>query len=169
MQRTKHKKTKGPTKVIFHPFLYTNGKDTYNIKHMPVIGLDRVKANRHHLYPKKCEDIPEINKEKFLLRLWEYKHFQGWNILFQFCYLENGIKKNSELTIDEIITLMIIKHPFITKKVGSKAWKILFKENNLNQACDILCRMLAWKFNHKHTWKKSFPSKIEFAVEKMAA
>jgi len=154
-------------KKFFHPFLYTNGKELFSKKEIPVIGLVPVKANRHHLYPRDRGDIPGVNKEKFLLRLWEYKHFQGWNHLFQFCFIENGVKKCSELTIDEIITLMAIKHRFITHKVGSRPWVILFGKKDLDEALDLLCRMLAWKFNYQ--WQKVFPKKINIAIIKIAA
>lgn len=163
-----HRKKKLPN-IILHPFLWTNTSQSilYNVKNTPVIGLYRVRANRHHLYPKSRIDFNGINKEKYLLRLWEYKHFRGWNPLFQFCYEENGTVVCSELVIDEIITLMIIKHPYITRQVGSKAWKILFGDKNLDQALDLLCRMLAIKFNRK--WEKVYPNKIELVVLKDAA
>lgn len=166
MQNYLYKKRKAKLNLILHPFLYTNQKEVFHKKEVPVLGLVPVRANRHHLYPKDREEIPGINKEKFLLKLWEYKHFNGWNYLFKFSYMENGEKKCTELIIDEIITLMIIKHPFITDQVGSKAWKILFKNKTLDQALDLLCRMLAWKFNHK--WKEVFPIKIDLAVKKAA-
>lgn len=147
-----------------HPFLYTDGRSIIvSAKEYPVIGLNRVKSNRHHLYPKNRDDIPAKHKEPFLLRLWEYKHFQGWNQLFQFSYIENNKKHWSELTIDEIITLMAIHHPFITQKVGTQPWKILFKDKTLDDACDLLCRMLSRKFNYAP--QRIFPKKITFVKE----
>ncbi len=168
MQKVKsyHKKPARPD-GIFHPFLYTDSKKrVYNRKHYPVIGLVRERANRHHLYPKDRVDIKGINKEKFLLRLWEHRHFKGWNPLFQFCYMENGKIKCSELTIDEIITLMVMRHSFIVNKVGTEPWKILFREKNLTEALDLLCRMLAFKFNN--TWSFVFPKNIKAAIKQAA-
>ncbi|HWA32307.1 MAG TPA: hypothetical protein VG694_02570 [Candidatus Paceibacterota bacterium] len=150
-----------------HPYLFTDGRKILSKKNCPVVGLEPVRSTRHHLYPKDRGDIPAVNKEKFLLRLWGYKHFQGWNPLFQFCFVEDGAKHCSELTIDEIITLMAIKHPFIVNKVGSKPWKILFGEKELEDALDLLCRMLAWKFNYK--WQKCFPKKITLVAATLAA
>lgn len=149
-----------------HPYLYTNGREIFSIKHMPVIGLEPVRATRHHLYPRERCDLPGVNKEQFLLSLWGYRHFNGWNKLFQFSYMENGTKERSELTIDEIITLMAIRHPFITEKVGTAPWKVLFRNLDLDGALDLLCRMLAMKFNYQ--WQQTFPKQITCAVRKAA-
>jgi hypothetical protein len=154
-------------KRFFNPFLFTDGKEIFHKKKVPVIGLTQVESNRHHLYPKDRGLIPGVNKEKFLLRMWEYKHFKGWNVLFQFSYKEEGQTKTSELTIDEIITLMSINHWFVEDKVGTNAWKILFGEKNLNEALDLLCRMLAIKFNYQ--WQKTFPKAINSIKRKLVA
>ena len=151
-----------------HPFLFRNKKGEIVFSKTKVLtkGLTQIKGNRHHLYPKQREDIPGINKEKFLLRIWDYKHFQGWNQLFQFCFKENGKNRCSELTIDEILTLMAVRHRFITEKVGTKPWKILFGEKNLDDAFNLLCRLLAIKFNYQ--WQKIFPKKITLVVKQAA-
>ncbi|MBP9715045.1 MAG: hypothetical protein KBD52_00965 [Candidatus Pacebacteria bacterium] len=154
-----------------HPYLFTDGKKIYKhkksqLRSNPPIGLRPVLTNRHHLYPKDREEIEGINKEKFMLRLWEYKHSLGWNMLFQFAYEEDGRKFHHELIIDEIITLMIIEHPFMTSQVGSPAWKILFGNKKLHEARDILCRMLYFKF--KKQWKHVVSEKVNLAVRKAA-
>lgn len=146
-----------------HPFLYTNGKEVFSRKTSPAIGLEPVRTTFHHLYPKKRVDISkdnECNKKKFLLRIWEHKHFYGWNKLFQFFIKEEN--KCYELTIDEIITLMVVRHRIIEEKVGTRPWKILFGNKSVDEALDILCRMLAMKFNYQ--WQHSFPVKIKFVT-----
>lgn len=154
-------------KIFIHPFLYSPGNGQLPSREAEFYtNCKPVKANRHHLYPRNRTDVTGINKEKFILRLWEYKHFRGWNSLFQFCYYENNCKKCSELTIDEILTLMAIKHPFIANKVGSREWKILFKKKNLQQAFELLCRMLSWKFDYE--WRRVFPVKINLVYKKAA-
>lgn len=155
-----------------HPYLFTDGKKIFKHKKSqrhsnPPIGLKPVLTNRHHLYPKDREKIEGINKEKFLLRLWEHKHFLGWNKLFQFCYLDkHGCKKTYELTIDEIITHMIKEDPFMLKRVGTPAWKILFGEKKLYEAAELLCRMLYLKFNRQ--WRHKVCYKIHWEFRKAA-
>lgn len=152
---------------LTHPFLFTDEINIFDSRKFPVIGLRPVVTNRHHLYPKNREHFEGINKNKFLLRIWEYKHFYGWNRLFQFCYVDKkGYKKSYELVIDEIITLMIINHPFITSQVGSPAWKILFGNKKLHEARDILCRMLYLKF--KRQWRHTFCYRVNFVLKKVA-
>lgn len=159
---------KSKRKRFLHPYLHTDGKEvfthTISSSGNPLLP---VRATRHHLYPRDRSDVKGVDRERFILRLWGYKHFNGWNHLFQFCFTERGIRTCHELTIDEIITLMIIRHPFITNKVGSKPWKILFKEKTLEDATDLLCRMLAWKFNYQ--WQEIFPKKITLLPVSQAA
>ncbi|MDQ5954962.1 MAG: hypothetical protein QG583_890, partial [Patescibacteria group bacterium] len=66
-----------------HPFLFMDELHIFDKRKVPVIGLNPVFTNRHHLYPKNREHFKGINKSKFLLRIWEHKHFLGWNKLFQ--------------------------------------------------------------------------------------
>lgn len=149
-----------------HPFLLTDGRKIFHKNSCPSIGLDKVCMTKHHLYPKDRKDIL-IAKENFILKIWCYKHFFGWNRLFQFCYKENNLKIHTELSIDEILTLMIERHRFITDKIGTDAWKIVFKDRNIEQAIDLLCRLISIKFNIEP--KKVKNSKIEFAITKLAA
>lgn len=149
-----------------HPFLYFIGTELPSKDARLSVNRKEVYANRHHLFPRSRKDIPKKEKEGFVLRLWEYKHASGWNQLFQFRYFENNQIKYFELTIDEIITLMAAKHPFIVEKVGTKPWKILFKDKTLKQASELLCRMLEWKLDRQ--WRKIFPKKIDFYYKKRA-
>lgn len=151
---------------INHPYLYTDGKSYFNKNLIPVIGLNSVALTRHHLYPKDRKDLI-INKERYLLNIWGHKHFFGWNNLFQFSYFEGNSKIHTELTIDEIITLMIERHIFIVRKVGSKAWNTLFGSKTLDQALDLLLRMLSMKFNHRPMYVVH--EKINFATSLEAA
>jgi hypothetical protein len=135
-----------------HPFLVTDGRNFFHKNSNMAIGLDKVYITRHHLYPKDRKDLVEVAKENFILKIWSHKHFFGWNRLFQFCYKELGREIHTELTIDEIVTMMIEKHWFITKKVGTKAWKIVFKEKTIDEAIDLLCRLISRKYG-KETLK----------------
>jgi hypothetical protein len=141
-------------KTYAHPFLYTDRCKTFDKRKTTVAGLVEVRSNRHHLYPRSRTDIGE-NCERFVLNLWQHKHFCGWNKLFQFSYEKGGIIKQSELTIDEIIELMINKDPFITRQIGSPAWKLVFKNKGLNGALDLLCRALSIKFNYRVREKRA--------------
>ena len=160
-------------KRLKHPFLLTiNGRDFFHKDSKPSIGSDNVFMTEHHLYPKNRKDVllPEdvlLPKNKFMLKIWCYKHFKGWNSLFQFFYLENNEKIHSELTIDEIITLMRDRHWFIIRNINTEAWKIVFKDNDIEQAIKLLCRFLRWKFNKEPT--RVYNSKIESALIKTAA
>lgn len=141
---------------INHPFLVVNSKYTI-VKHkkhinseIPNILYIPAKMSRHHLYPKDRSDQkgPYSN---ITIKIWCFKHFYGWNNLFQFFYEgENGEILPSELTIDEIITLMIERHPFIMNKIGSPPWKIVFKNKDIEEAIDLLCRTVSMKFNRPH-------------------
>lgn len=139
-----------------HPFLVVNNK--YNVvKNKKYIDpqilnilYTPVKMSRHHLYPKN-RTAGQGLYSNITLKIWCFKHFYGWNNLFQFFYQgENGEILPSELTIDEIITLMIERHPLITDKVGSAPWKIVFKNKGIEDAIDLLCRMVSIKFNRPH-------------------
>ena len=132
-----------------HPFLYRKGDRLAEIIGGPAPGFYPVRSSRHHLYPKDRKDVTGTSRERFILKLWEHKHFYGWNSLFQFNYCHGSKKRRFELTIDEIITLMATEHPFIVSRVGSRAWKVLFKDKNLSDACSLLCRMLSIKFNYR--------------------
>ena len=154
-----------------HPFLMVDSK--YNTEHKEKIkpeikGIlyEPVKISRHHLYPKDRTG-GQGRYSNITLKIWCYKHFYGWNSLFQFFYKDNGKTIHSELTIDEIITLMILKHSFIVDKIGTKPWKVLFKEKNLEQATDLLCRMLSIKFNRHHEY--IIHEKINVAIPKKIA
>lgn len=150
-----------------HPFLFMDELHIFDKRKVPVIGLNPVFTNRHHLYPKNREHFKGINKSKFLLRIWEHKHFLGWNKLFQFCYLDkNGHKKGFELIIDEIITHMIQEDPYMTSRVGTPAWKILFGKKKLHEAAELLCRMLSIKFQRQ--WRHKVCHKIHWEVRKAA-
>lgn len=153
---------------IQHPFLLVNNKyhviqrgsttpEIESLLYLPV------HLSRHHLYPKNRTG-GEGPHSATTLKLWCYKHFFGWNNLFQFFYKENGQTIHSELTIDEIITCMIVEHPFITNKVGTPPWKALFGEKNLEEALDLLCRMLSMKLNR--TFLHVVHVKIDIAIPK---
>jgi hypothetical protein len=135
-----------------HPFLIVNSTYT-TVRHkkntppeVASILYTPVRMSRHHLYPKDrtSQQGPHSN---IVLKIWCYKHFYGWNSLFQFFYKEHGKTIHSEFTIDEIITLMIERHPFIVNKVGSPPWKVVFKNKGIEEAIDLLCRTLSMKFN----------------------
>lgn len=154
-----------------HPFLVVDNKYNLRLKttldpQVASILYQPVHMSRHHLYPRDRtgRQGPDSN---ITLKIWCYKHFFGWNSLFQFFYKEHGRTFHSELTIDEIITCMIIRHPFIMSKVGTRAWKVVFKEKGIEQAIDLLCRMLSMKFNRAH--KQIVHEKIHIAIPKKIA
>lgn len=137
-----------------HPFLVVNNKyDVQKKKELKEeiakILYTPVHLSRHHLYPKDRTGR-QGPYSSITLRIWCYKHFFGWNSLFQFFYKENGHTVHTELTIDEIITAMIERHPFIMERVGTPPWKVVFKEKGIEDAIDLLCRMLSMKFNRSH-------------------
>ncbi len=157
---------------IEHPFLVVDSKyNTFCKKEtspqVASILYQKVHMSRHHLYPKDrtARKGPYSN---ITLKMWCYKHFFGWNSLFQFFYKENGKTIHTELTIDEIITCMIIHHPFIMDKVGTRPWKVLFKDKEVEEVIDLLCRMLSMKFNRELEY--TVHQKIDVAIpKKMAA
>lgn len=153
---------------IEHPFLIVDNK--YNVRNkkdtnpqLASILFIPVKMSRHHLYPKERtgRQGPDSN---VVLKMWCYKHFYGWNFLFQFFYRENGHTVHTELTIDEIITAMIERRAFIMEKVGTPPWKVLFKNKGIEEVIDLLCRMLCIKVNRSYT--HIVHKKIDVAIPK---
>ena len=156
---------------IEHPFLIVD--NSYSARHKrdlsPVVAsilYHPVHMSCHHLYPKARTD-GQGKECHITLKIWCYKHFYGWNNLFQFFYKENGKTIHSELTIDEIITCMVTRHPFIMEKVGSIPWQIVFKDKNIEQAINLLCRMLYMKLNRAHIYVVH--RKIDIAIPKKIA
>jgi hypothetical protein len=153
-----------------HPFLFRCGKQIVRIPagSVPAPGLVPIQSTRHHLYPKHRKDIKDINKERFKLRLWEHRHGY-WNQLFQFCYQTPGSKHKhcSELSIDDIIVMLICRHPFILQKSRTTAWKLLFGNKNLEEVIDLLCRALSFKYNapvRRERYKEtSYPETVRYA------
>ena len=139
-----------------------DGKSFFSKKEIPNIGLDSVNMTRHHLYPKNRKDV-DIKKEKYILKLWAHRHFFGWNRLFHFDYIENRKMIHSELTIDEIIYCMVTRHSFIMDKIGSIPWKLIFGNKNIEDAIDLLCRMLSIKFRKEPIFILN--SKIDLAIK----
>lgn len=150
---------------FIHPFLFTDGKSVFR-KDLSTDKSRPVRISRHHLYPRAGENIKGVDKEKFILRMWHFKHCSGWNKLFQYNYTHKNSKKTSKLNIEEVLTLMQCWHPFILGKIGTPEWKIVFKERNLQEAFELLCRFLSMKFHIR--WKHRFPTRIKLLISKAA-
>lgn len=155
-----------------HPFLLTRGKTIVHKKSIPsnevqTILYEKSHLTIHHLFPRARTNVPSTYKNH-TLRLWSHKHFLGWNTLFQFKYRDDyNTEHFSELTIDEIITCIYMRHPFITLKIGTKAWNIVFKNKTLTEARMLLERFILIKF--KRVFQYTFNSHIERAQSKFAA
>lgn len=140
------RKLRGKSRL--HPFKRTAGNVVLNTFVDPgaKIGTDPVFSTFHHLYPQDRDDVPHsIDKHAFVLNIWSHKHFMGWNKLFFIRICTNAkLKKykTMELTIEEVLCLMLIKHKYIKDKVGTEPWNILFGKNkSLNDATDLLLRL----------------------------
>lgn len=144
---------KKPT-VFLHPHLCTDGKTIFEKSEAQenVSWIKPVRSTCHHLYPRHRNDSP-CDTNKITIKIWSYKHFEGWNRLFQFSFKKNGVLIYSELTIDEIITAMVNSDPFITTKLNHRAWKIVFGDKDNFQAAALLKRVLSIVGHRK--WKKT--------------